>query len=105
MPGCASCARRRERLLEAANVQAVPVQQLEAQIFCSACGTNHPESYYNKCPFRLQKEKQEALELRLKAKIEQDRQSGQFENRRGRQLYQQFPTDPPNFTPTSKKKW
>lgn len=103
--GCGGCARRRERALRRKVVKA-EVKPAEPKIRCPACGVSHTQAEYAKCPFRLQLERQKAREARLKAKLaekEPIQQAESIPNRRGRQIYKQFPT--PQVNIPTRRKW
>lgn len=103
---CGGCARRREQAKHQRRVEAQVVQPVEPQLHCPACNVKHSASEYARCPFRLQLERQRAREARLKAKLA-EKQSTQevsaIPDRRGRQIYKQFPM--PKVNIPTKRKW
>lgn len=104
---CGGCAKRRAKAARQKVVDTTPAQPPEPQIHCPACGISHTQSEYNRCPFRLQLERQQAREARLKAKLAQKappQEVSNVNNRRGRQIYTQFSAPHVNSIPT-KRKW
>lgn len=105
--GCGGCAKRRERALRRKVVQAEPQPPAEPKLMCPACGIEHTQSEYARCPFRLQLEKQKAREARLKAKLAEKvpaLEVNAIANRRGRQIHKQFTAPQVNSIPT-RRKW
>lgn len=98
--GCGGCARRRERMSK--QFRQIPTAPPQPKLFCPACQKLETESEYNKCPFRLQLERQKARRAQLEKRIEESSVQNQIINRRGRQIHQQFSSTRP--IPT-RKKW
>lgn len=104
---CGGCARRAKEAWGGTTKK--PRQPLPAEptLYCPACEIYHTEREWKMCPFRLQKEKQQAREHRQQVVMREKQAQAATQNRRGRNL-----TPPPafsqannKFTNQSKRKW